>query len=158
MLKALNLNILMEHQHKSYELDAKIRFLECLKRLQGTIFDHTKTHILTSLLIELRELNYDHSQTLTQMQLHCEDNLKRHDDSVLTPRVMKEESTWAPTNSLDDELKLRDYYKPKMEPQQSSPQTNNFVPNASMGAFQAIRQQHIMQQRQQLNVSLLNLK
>lgn len=35
MLKALNLNILMEHQHKSYELDAKIRFLECLKRLQG---------------------------------------------------------------------------------------------------------------------------
>merc|ERR1712242_385459 len=66
---------------------------------------------------------------------------------------MKEESTWAPTNSLDDELKLRDYYKPKMEPQQSSPQTNNFVPNASMGAFQAIRQQHIMQQRQQLNES-----
>ena len=35
MLKALNLNILMEHQHKNYELDAKIRFLECLKRLQG---------------------------------------------------------------------------------------------------------------------------
>ena len=89
------------------------------------------------------------------MQLHCEDNQKGHEASGLTPRVMKEEPTWTPPISLDDEMKLRDYYKPKMEPQQNSPQANNFVSNAGIDAFQAIRQQHIMQQRQ-LNVSVCN--
>jgi hypothetical protein len=59
LLKALNLNIILEHQQKNLTLSPKIRFLEVLK-----------------LLPELRELNYEHSQKLNLMQLHC---VNRHD-------------------------------------------------------------------------------
>lgn len=116
----------MEHQHKSYELDAKIRFLECLKRLQ-----------------ELRELNYDHSQTLTQMQVHCEDKTKATVVQMPKNITMKEEPTWTAPVSLDDEMKLRDYYKPKLEAVQAN--NSPVLPVTSgLDAFNVIRQQHLL--------------
>ena len=35
LLKALNLNIMIEHQQKNIETDPKLRFLDFLTRLQG---------------------------------------------------------------------------------------------------------------------------
>merc|ERR1719394_153660 len=45
---------MLEHEQKNWNLSPKIRFLEILK-----------------LLPDLRELNYEHSQKLNVMQLHC---------------------------------------------------------------------------------------
>ena len=37
LLKALNLNIMIEHQQKNIETDPKLRFLDFLTRLQGML-------------------------------------------------------------------------------------------------------------------------
>ena len=37
LLKALNLNIMIEHQQKNIESDPKLRFLDFLTRLQGML-------------------------------------------------------------------------------------------------------------------------
>ena len=37
LLKALNLNIMIEHQQKNIETDPKLRFLDFLSRLQGML-------------------------------------------------------------------------------------------------------------------------
>lgn len=102
LLKALNLNIMIEHQQKNIETDPKLRFLDFLTRLQ-----------------ELRELNYEHSQKLTQMQLHCEAHNRgqlinaanQHASNSATGKI---HLTGDNDGMVDEESKLREYYKPKM--------------------------------------------
>lgn len=80
LLKALNLNIILEHQQKNLSLSPKIRFLEVLK-----------------LLPELRELNYEHSQKLNLMQLHCVTRQDSPASGSASPEygtILKEDFDW----------------------------------------------------------------
>ena len=71
------------------------------------------------LISELRELNYEHSQKLTQMQLHCEAHNRGQLINAANQRAAN--SANAKTHlagendeMMDEESKLREYYKPKM--------------------------------------------
>ena len=76
------------------------------------------------------------------MQFHCE----RSDQPKPEVTFVKQEATFPAT--LDDEVKLRDYYKPKIEPSNSA--------NANLGAsvlpqidpLNLIRQQQFIHQQQ----------
>ena len=98
--------------------------------------------ILISFL-ELRELNYEHSQKLTQMQLHCEAHNRGQLMNAANQRATVSANGKAHLggDDEDEESKLREYYKPKM-------QTNNQKTKINFNIGQqldALRRQQVQQ-------------
>ena len=106
------------------------------------------------IISELRELNYEHSQKLTQMQLHCEAHNR---GQLMAANQRAACSATGKTHlgdnddTVDEESKLREYYKPKMP-------TNNQKTKINFNIGQqldALRRQQVQQSQ---FVSNLNRK
>ena len=86
LLKALNLNIIVEEQRLQSNT-AKIRFYETLKLLRGKQNSKKSSSNLSN-SSDLRQLNYSHSEKLTLMQLQTlQSSHERIDVNQMIPQI-----------------------------------------------------------------------